>query len=358
MHQNAKSVEKTNAGWDVKRLFNTLLFFGAVPILSNCSWFARMTGQSSTIAYGTGISSPTTLAIGDSGSETQQWIDKLVQQGYRVRLLDLGPPVTATEMFSGISRQLPLEQVARGVTSVIVCSHRTEAVEYAQIAIAQAHLDRPHSNRPSETSTVFDFSQPLPNLSDIWGSVDDVVMGGVSSSSIRMGEGIAIFSGTVSTSNSGGFASVRTRNLEPDLNLSGFDGIVLRVRGDGQRYKFLMRDEQRWDGVAYGFSFDTVASEWIDVRIPFTDLIPVMRAKTVPNAGPINTSRINALQLMLSKFEYDGALNPSFQPGEFRLDIESISTYRESSGAGIAVPACQTLLIQWLEENGLAFTTL
>ncbi|MEO0941553.1 MAG: CIA30 family protein [Cyanobacteria bacterium J06642_12] len=317
-----------------------------------------MTGQTGTIAYGANISSPITLAIGDSGTRTQQWLDKLVQRGDRVRLLNVGPPVTATEVFSGVSRQIPIDRIAQGVSSVIVCSDRAEAIDYAQTAIAQAHLDRTRPQETSENSTVFDFSQPLPNLPDIWGAVDDVVMGGVSSSSIRMGEGVATFSGTVSTSNSGGFASVRTRNIDPELNLSGFGGIVLRVRGDGQRYKFLMRDEQRWDGVAYGFSFDTIADEWIDVRIPFTELIPVMRAKTVPNAGPINTSRITALQLMLSKFEYDGALNPNFQPGDFRLDIESISAYRASSGAEIAVPASQSALIQWLEERNLAFTTL
>ncbi|MEM9568372.1 MAG: CIA30 family protein [Cyanobacteria bacterium P01_E01_bin.34] len=317
-----------------------------------------MTGQTKTIAYGANISSPISLAIGDSGTLTQQWLDKLVQRGDRVRLLDVGPPVTATEVFSGISRQIPIEHISQGISSIVVCSDRAEAIDYAQTAIAQAQLNSNQSDGASESSTVFDFTQPLPNLSNIWGAVDDVVMGGVSSSSIRMDQGMAIFSGTVSTSNSGGFASVRTRNLAPEMNLSDFDGIVLRVRGDGQRYKFLMRDEQRWDGVAYGFSFDTIAAEWVNIRIPFTELIPVMRAKTVPDAGFINISRITALQLMLSKFEYDGALNPTFQPGEFRLDIESISAYRESFGVAIAVPATQKTFIQWLDQHNLAYELL
>ena len=347
--------QNDNLGWDAKRLVNTLLFFGAIPVLSNCSWFTRMTGQTGTIAYGASISSPITLAIGDRGSQTQQWLDKLTERGDRVRLLEIGPPVTATEVFAGVSRQLPVEQVTQGVSTVIVCSDRADVVAYAQQAIAQADLEQINTNAISADSILFDFRQPLPNLTDIWGAVDDVVMGGVSSSGIRMGQGMAIFSGTVSTSNSGGFASVRTRNLDPSLNLSGFDGIQLRVRGDGQRYKFLMRDEQRWNGVAYGFSFDTVQGKWIDIRIPFAELIPVMRAKTVSNAGPINISHIAALQVMLSKFEYDGALNPTFRPGEFRLDIESIATYRDSPTAAIVVPANQTELIRWLQQQNMSY---
>jgi hypothetical protein len=38
---------------------------------------------------------------------------------------------------------------------------------------------------------------------------------------------------------------------------------------------------------------------------------------------------------MLSKFEYDQRLNPSFQPGAFRLVIESIAAYRAVSVAPI-----------------------
>jgi len=30
---------------------------------------------------------------------------------------------------------------------------------------------------------------------------------------------------------------------------------------------------------------------------------------------------------MLSKFEYDGGLNPHFRPGAFQLEIKTIKTY-------------------------------
>jgi outer membrane lipoprotein SlyB len=178
------------------------------------------------------------------------------------------------------------------------------------------------SHRP-----IFDFTQPSSDLQEVWGALDDVVMGGVSQSGIQIGAATANFSGTVSTANSGGFASVRTRNFEPPLDLSEFDGIELRLKGDGNRYKFMLRTETRWDGIAHCYSFDTVADNWITVQIPFTAFTPVFRAKTVSNS-PIDPSRIYAMQLMLSKFEYDGELNPHFQAGFFQLQVESIQAYR------------------------------
>jgi hypothetical protein len=178
-----------------------------------------------------------------------------------------------------------------------------------------------------QAGVIFDFSQPSPTLSQTWGALDDVVMGGVSASSLQFQDGAAVFTGNVSTANSGGFASVRTRNFEPPLDLSGQAGMELQVKGDGQRYKFLIRDEDSWDSVAFSYSFDTIADQWTTVRIPFNLLVPVFRAKTVNTGRSLNVAKIRSLQLMLSKFEYDGALNPHFQPGEFRLQVRSIGVY-------------------------------
>jgi hypothetical protein len=177
-----------------------------------------------------------------------------------------------------------------------------------------------------QAGLLFDFRQPSA-LNDTWGALDDVVMGGVSASSFQLQAGSALFTGNVSTANSGGFASVRTRNFEPVLNLSGSAGLELRIQGDGQRYKFLIRDEESWDSVAYARSFDTIEHQWITVRIPFADMVPVFRAKTLKDGRMLNPSRIRSLQFMLSKFEYDGALNPHFTPGVFRLQVETIRMY-------------------------------
>jgi len=196
-----------------------------------------------------------------------------------------------------------------------------------------SHSEISHSGDETNAAhrLIFDFTQTSDNLSDklseVWGALDDVVMGGVSQSGIQFGSTAAYFSGQVSIANSGGFASVRTRNFEPPLDLSEYTGIELRVRGDGNRYKFMLRTEDRWDGVAYCYSFDTLADQWITIEAPFSGLIPVFRAKTVEGRA-IAPNHVIAMQLMLSKFEYDGALNPHFQPGFFQLQVESIRAYR------------------------------
>lgn len=188
-----------------------------------------------------------------------------------------------------------------------------------------------NSPRGVDSTMIFDFqdvnNQTGDSLQSVWGSVDDVVMGGVSASRLQAGIGNVVFTGTVSTSNSGGFASVRTRNFDPPFDLATATGVRIRLKGDGKRYKFLVRDAVQWDGVAYAYSFDTVADTWINVDIPFTQMVPVFRARIVNDSPQVDQGRIRAFQFMLSKFEYDGTLNPSFQPGQFELYIESVSTY-------------------------------
>eukprot|EP00873_Tetraselmis_striata_P045284 jgi/Tetstr1/465548/TSEL_010217.t1 len=185
-----------------------------------------------------------------------------------------------------------------------------------------------------EGQAVFDASDHALRMD--WAPLDDVVMGGCSLGRWELADGAgeggapaALFRGTVSTDNSGGFSSVRTLNMEPPLNLAAYTGIRLRVRGDGQRYKFILRTDRNWDTVTYCQSFDTAEGEWQDVRLPFERFIPVFRARSMPDGDPLDSSNIVSLQLMLSKFEYDGALNPSFSPGSFQLPVAAISAYMQ-----------------------------
>jgi Complex I intermediate-associated protein 30 (CIA30) len=180
---------------------------------------------------------------------------------------------------------------------------------------------------PPPSELIFDFSHPTAPVNQLWGALDDVVMGGVSASSWRLEAGLALFTGNVSTANSGGFASVRTRNFDPPINLTGKQGIELRLKGDGKRYKFLLRDSDGWDTIGYSYSFDTIADQWLTIQIPFNQMVPVLRAKTVKGAPAINLATVRSFQLMLSKFEYDGALNPHFTPGQFTLQVATIKAF-------------------------------
>lgn len=170
----------------------------------------------------------------------------------------------------------------------------------------------------------------------VWGALDDVVMGGVSSSYAKAsGDGELLFGGEVRTENSGGFCSVRSVNFERPLDLSGFEGLRLKVRGDGKRFKLIVRCENRWDGVAQCFSFVTKKEGWTIVEAPFDEFRGVFRAKTV-EGEKLDAGKIFAFQLMLSKFEYDGDLNPEFAAGKFELRVASIEAYK--AGEEVMVP--------------------
>jgi Complex I intermediate-associated protein 30 (CIA30) len=67
--------------------------------------------------------------------------------------------------------------------------------------------------------------------------------------------------------------------------------------------------------------------EWADIHVPFSDFLPIFRAKLQRSAPAFDPSTIYSLQIMFSKFEYDGKLNPTFTPGLFQLPILSVGTY-------------------------------
>lgn len=191
----------------------------------------------------------------------------------------------------------------------------------------------------NELSVMKDYNIPTPDISlfdyrvnknvSEWGILDDVVMGGVSKSNIRYERGGLVFEGIVSIDNNGGFASSRTSDYDEVVDYSKFDGIQLRVRGDGNRYKFILRNEKKWDGNAHCVSFDTNNDgKWQLINLSFDRFNTVKRGKSIKDESlQFNPSRIIASQLMLSKFEYDGNLNPNFKAGEFQLTVASIRPY-------------------------------
>ncbi len=313
------------AKWDPSRFLSTVGYFGAIPIISDVQrWLTGESKDRSSTDGGRSVG--LVLVIGAIGEIGQLVVGQLLKSGYRVRAaisdLSLKPLNVAAnvEYVQVDSNSLNLSaQIMDGVRSTIICPLPPSVLSNLTAAVA-TYL------APNTQLELFDFTQPDINLQATWGAVDDVVMGGVSESGIRLADGYALFSGNVSTDNSGGFASVRTRNFEPSFNLSNYRGIELRVKGDGQRYKLFLRTEAKWDGVGYAYSFDTIANEWITIEVPFQDLVPIFRAKTV-NDAPLDTAQICSLQLMLSKFEYDKALNPRFKSGLFSLQVESISAY-------------------------------
>jgi monofunctional biosynthetic peptidoglycan transglycosylase len=159
--------------------------------------------------------------------------------------------------------------------------------------------------------TIFDFRDG----GQAWPSIDDVVMGGVSSSEMAMLDGAAVFRGTVSLENNGGFASLRSQPAHHDL--SGFDGVTLRVRGDGKRYGFRLRTTAAFDGVSYEVRFTAPDGEWVELQLRFVDFEPVFRGRRVPGHPPLDPSEIMSFGLIIS----------DKQAGPFMLEIEWIQGF-------------------------------
>ena len=113
-----------------------------------------------------------------------------------------------------------------------------------------------------------------------WTGFSDRVMGGVSretvSREVMDGETCVRLTGDVCLDNNGGFIQMAI-DLAPDagtLDASHFQGVQLRVRGNGEWYGAHLRtaDAVRpWE--SYRASF-VAGPRWTDIRIPFAEFQP------------------------------------------------------------------------------------
>lgn len=306
--------------WNPLRLVDTLNFFGEVPFLGNFRWLQQMFGAASNPQAPDAVSLQPTqeiVLLSEEGPEADTLKALFKSQGLAVRSQMM--PTTLVLPEASPNRIVNTRAVIwKGVSDDEEC--------------LSAQLEDLKTFPASEEARLFDFrTANTERMQETWGAVDDVVMGGASASSLSLLPEYARFSGNVSTANSGGFASVRTRNFEPPFNLQDWQGIRLVLRGDGQRYKVILRNSNNWDSLAYCTSVDTESDQWIVVDVPFSALRPTFRAKTQPTASPIDPASVCSFQLMLSKFEYDGEKNPHFRPGAFFLDVQSLSVYRTAT---------------------------
>lgn len=362
-------IPKQRSQWNAKRFLSTLGYFGEVPFLGSFRWLQQLAGQSPVLS-GITMTATKKIAIFNDGTLSAELLAALkIRLNDAIELVVIQPNISFSE----------LNQLVRSVDETIVLNFQAfkafvsqlKASELESAKLEIANVDSAwrslFSNAEQIEQTVFNFADAACDLS-AWGALDDVVMGGVSEGGLflRRLEGggaqhpdaenpnsqevlpdgavtrhtasrCAVFAGNVSTDNSGGFSSVRTKNFEPPFDFSGWVGIRLRVNGDGQRYKFILRNSGGWDSPAYIYSVDTIANEWRDRYVPFEEMVPTFRAKSVPEAPKLDPQKVFSFQLMLSKFEYDKRLNPSFAPGPFELKIADICLYRPRKGIPLIV---------------------
>ena len=152
-----------------------------------------------------------------------------------------------------------------------------------------------------------------------WLIVNDDVMGGLSQSEIVISDSnTAVFQGTVSLENNGGFSSTRTNPRF--YNLAGYDGIILRLKGDGKKYQFRLRMDDRFDGISYRYRFKTDFNKWITIRVPFNECVPVFRGRVLDDVEPISPKKIQQIGFLIS----------DKQAGVFKLEIDWIKAYKKN----------------------------
>ncbi len=325
---------ESQSQWDAGKFLTTLSYFGEIPFLGSFRWMQQLLGQNPTVPGMTLNAIKKKAIIIDSRSSLL--FERLSQQ--LLPTFDLIFYPSDTGLVTSSSLPSELEQLIQSADTVIVIAAPESFSFIADLAT--------YSKDSADTvcQSVFDFS--TPGAASVWGALDDVVMGGVSQGNFSLqaqdsqgkkSQKQAIFAGNVSTDNSGGFSSVRTKNFDPPFDFTGWHGIRLRVKGDGQRYKFILRNSGGWDSPAYIYGFDTVAGTWINVDIPFAEMVPTFRARSVPDAPTFDAAQVFSFQLMLSKFEYDQRLNPHFEAGPFELAVSSISVQRPRQGVPLVI---------------------
>ncbi len=124
--------------------------------------------------------------------------------------------------------------------------------------------------------TIFDFDSKS-NI-EKWTVVNDGVMGGLSKGTITINEnGHALFSGNILLENNGGFSSIRHRFAKKEV--SSFQKIMVRVKGDGKTYQFRVKTNSS-DSHSYTYSFKT-SGKWETIEIPFSEMAPSFRGRRV-----------------------------------------------------------------------------
>ena len=144
-----------------------------------------------------------------------------------------------------------------------------------------------------------------------WSKVNDDVMGGISTSKIRINnDGNIVFSGALSLKNNGGFASMRLDLI--DLDLEKVKSFKIKFKGDGNSYKLRFRQNNR--RASYSHSFKSFKDKWIEKNILVSEFKPTWRGINYANYPDLQTEKISSVGLQIS----------DKQVGTFELELKHI----------------------------------
>ncbi|POS79170.1 complex I intermediate-associated protein 30 [Diaporthe helianthi] len=180
-----------------------------------------------------------------------------------------------------------------------------------------------------------------------WVASDDSIRGGLSRSNLEViapgapgnpsgGEPIARFFGNLDYEalNGSGFASQRTVDDWPGVDLSAFDRFILEVpHTDGKIYMFNIKDtvvppingvEQASVSWEHAFQLPardaaSGADDYDRVVVRFDELVPVYRGRVQNDTAPLNLADIKRCNIMIRSL-----FGQESQAGDFDLRLKSI----------------------------------
>ncbi|MFC3879722.1 CIA30 family protein [Algoriphagus namhaensis] len=146
-----------------------------------------------------------------------------------------------------------------------------------------------------------------------WYIVDDGVMGGRSQGNFSITKkGVAVFEGTVSLENNGGFSSLRYRL--PKTQEITQKSAKLYLKGDGKNYQFRIKRSSR-DYHSYIFDFQT-SGEWEEVIVPLEKMYPAFRGRNLAMED-YPADQIEEITFLIG----------NKKPESFRLEISKIELF-------------------------------
>ncbi|OHE92264.1 complex I intermediate-associated protein 30 [Colletotrichum orchidophilum] len=182
-----------------------------------------------------------------------------------------------------------------------------------------------------------------------WVASDDTVRNGSSHSTLDIiaagaagnpfSESIANFHGNLdyATLGGAGFASQRTVDNWPGLDISAYDTITLEIPfADGKKYTFNLKDTipppidgREQSGVSWEFDFQIPAVNHTDgqverVVMPISKFVPTYRGRVQNDTAPLNTASIKRVNFMIRSFF-------AAQEGNFQVHIKSVIASKEAS---------------------------
>lgn len=271
---------------------------------------------------------PEVLVVGATGETGRIIVRKLVLRGFRVRVLvrdlysrTLDTLGTGVSFVKGDLRDADtLLDAVTGVDKIVCAVNARDAeapeggvtsdqdaasgdagyadVEYGGVArLVRAFHDARHQQYgKTESSKITLFQFGNPSAFESWTAVQPpsaLAEMGLAARPARVawsltGASRAAFLGQVFDV----YEGVAEAKCTPRrYNLAGFSGLVLRVIGNGKRYRLVLRTRAAAArGVQYVATFGTVKNKWLTIRLPFSEFVPYAAGTASPWQQPSRRS--------------------------------------------------------------------